>query len=189
MGKRKKGFGKDRLGGDRTDNPNLKNNEDIDLGIIRDILKDSLTNGRAKSAKYNKEVLISILQKAQAAYNYIPRGVINEINEQTGIATSKIFGIVTFYDEFSTEKRGKYTVKSCSGTACQVKGGKQSMDTIKKELGIEVGETTEDYTFSLETAGCLGACAIAPTMLVNKQLYGRATQEKVAPIIEQLSKK
>lgn len=191
MGKRKKKFGDvcTDSGGNNGSVNNLKECEKIDLKIIQDILDESLSASSVIPDKECKEMLVPILQKAQEAYGYIPRAVINEINQKTGISTSKIFGIVTFYDEFSTEKRGKYTIKTCGGTACQVKGGKQSMAVIKKNLGIETGETTEDYQFSLESAGCLGACAISPAMFVNKQLYGRVTHEKVEPLLNQLAKK
>ena len=162
--------------------------ENIDLSIIQKILDEhsaqSSSNG---SGKDDDKALILILQEVQEAYGYIPRPVIYAINKRTGYATSKIFGIVTFYDQFSTEKRGKYVIKTCSGTACQVRGGKKSLQTIKKKLGIDVGETTEDYKFTLETAGCLGACAISPAMFVNKELFGRVTQEKIDPILDQFS--
>ncbi|MGR3317665.1 MAG: NADH-quinone oxidoreductase subunit NuoE family protein [Candidatus Anammoxibacter sp.] len=168
--------------------------DNIDLGIIQTILDESFVkgggneSGKPDGSSINSS-LIPILQKAQEAYGYIPRSVLNEISKRSGIATSKIYGIVTFYDQFSTERRGKYTVKTCSGTACQVRGGKKSLETVKKKLGIGVGETTEDYQFSVETAGCLGACATAPAMLINKQLYGRATEEKIVPILDQYSSK
>lgn len=179
---------------------NINNHEDsgcaetkddnIDLGIIQKILDESLVKDvDNESGKLDesavKSSLIPVLQQAQEAYGYIPRSVLNEISKRSGIATSKIYGIVTFYDQFSTERRGKYTVKTCSGTACQVRGGKKSLEKVKKKLGIGVGETTPDYQFSIETAGCLGACATSPAMLINKQQYGRATEEKIGPILDQ----
>lgn len=188
MAKRKKKIGYDDFAGSG-DRDKVKDEEKIDLTLIQNILNESFGENVGKPVKNGKEMLIPVLQKAQEAYGYIPRGVINEINVRTGIATSKIHGVVTFYDEFSTEKRGKYTLKTCCGTACQVRGGKQSTEAIKKRLGVDVGETTADYQFSLEKAGCLGACAISPAMLVNKQLYGRVTQEKIVPLIDQLTKK
>ncbi len=167
---------------------NGANLEPIDLTDVREILSNALGDSGNNNGGGDK-TLIAILQKTQEAYGYIPKPVLREISRQTGVSASKIFGIVTFYDEFSTERRGKYTIKACCGTACQVKGGKKSLETVKNKLGIEAGQTTEDYEFSLETVGCLGACAIAPAMLVNTQLYGRATEEKIEPIIEQLSEK
>lgn len=163
--------------------------EDIDLNIIQKILDESLAGSSNGADKDNGKELIVILQKAQDAYGYIPRAVIDAVNKRTGIATSKIYGVVTFYDQFSTEKRGKYVIKTCSGTACQVRGGKKSLEKVKKKLGVDVGETTPDYQFTVETAGCLGACAISPAMLINKQLYGRATEEKIDPILAQYSDK
>lgn len=155
--------------------------ESVDLTLIRKILDESAVSG--------KKGLIAVLQKAQDAYGYIPRPVVNEINRKTGVSTSSIYALVTFYDQFSTERRGKFTIKTCSGTACQVRGGKKSLEVVKKKLGVDVGDTTEDYQFTLETAGCLGACAISPAMLINKQLIGRATHDKIAPVIDQHSVK
>jgi len=163
--------------------------EAVDLKAIKEILDENVITNTGKDTGKDNSSLMVILQKAQEEYGYIPREVINAINKRTGIATSNIYGIVTFYDQFTTEKRGKYTIKTCSGTACQVKGGKKSLAAVKKRLGIDVGETTADYQFSVETAGCLGACAIAPAMLVNKQLFGRSVEKRIDPIINEFSEK
>ena len=157
----------------------------MDTKAIIKILDETVITNSEK----DNHPLMLILQKAQEVYGYIPRDVINAINKRTSIPTSKIYGIVTFYDQFTTEKRGKYTIKTCSGTACQVKGGKKSLAAVKKRLGIDVGETTPDYQFSIETAGCLGACAIAPAMLVNKQLFGRSVEKRIDPILNEFSEK
>lgn len=162
--------------------------EEIDIKIIQEILREYVSPKESNKPVVSFDgVLIPILQRAQDAYGYISRSVINEISTQTGIPTSKIYGVITFYDQFSTERRGKYTIKVCSGTACQVRGGKQSLSVIKNKLGIEIGETTQDYQFTLQTVGCLGACAISPVLLINKQYYGRITQEKIGPLLDRLS--
>lgn len=181
--KRKKLKMEDLYNSPKDDNLTSKDtkHDDADVEIICNIL--SGFNGDVGTS------LVSILRQTQESYGYIPRIAVNEISKHTGTPTSKIYGMVTFYDEFSTEKRGKYTIKTCCGTACQVKGGKKSMETIKKKLGIGSGETTPDYQFSLETVGCMGACAVSPAILINKQLCGRVTQEKIGPLIDQFAKK
>ena len=123
--------------------------------------------------------LIPLLQEVQEHFGYIPPDAIVPIAEAMGLFPSQVQGVITFYAGFSLTPKGKYVVKVCRGTACHVKGGKSILGMMKKELHINEGETTPDFRFTLETAACLGACALAPTMMVNKTYFGKLSPPKV----------
>jgi NADH:ubiquinone oxidoreductase subunit E len=101
------------------------------------------------------------------------------------IPLSRIFGVVTFYAQFYTTPRGRYTVRVCRGTACHVRGGKSVLKAVQQALGIGEGETTPDFKFTFETVACLGACALSPVLLVNKNYYGKLTPAKVEKVLKQ----
>jgi len=137
-------------------------------------------------AKYPKsrEHLISILQEVQEEYGYISRESINRISEYLRLPSSKIFGVATFYNQFKLNPPGRIQVAMCRGTACHVKGSLNLLDTCRQLLGIEVGQTTKDGVFSLETVACLGCCSIAPAMMVNGKFFGRLDKQKVEYLID-----
>ena len=101
------------------------------------------------------------------------------------IPTSRIFGVITFYAQFYTTPRGRHTVRVCRGTACHVRGGKNVLKAVQQALGIGEGETTPDFKFTFETVACLGACALSPVLLVNKNYYGKLTPAKVGKVLKQ----
>lgn len=127
--------------------------------------------------------LISILQEAQDIYGYLAPEVLKAIAEATRVPLSKIYGIVTFYAQFSLVPRGRHTIRVCRGTACHVCGGKWVLATAKRMLGVEDGETTEDMQFTLEAVACVGACALAPVAVVDGTHYGRVSAERMEQII------
>ena len=133
--------------------------------------------------------LIPVLQEIQEAFGYIPPETIAPIADTLRIYPSQVQGVLTFYAGLSTEPKGKFVVRVCRGTACHVKGGRSILRFIKRELGLEEGETSPDYQFTLETVACLGACFLAPTMMVNKTYYGRLSPPKVSSILKQYGKK
>ena len=130
-----------------------------------------------------KWALIPLLQEIQEAFGYIPPESIEPVAEALNIYPSQVQGVITFYAGFSLEPKGKYVLKVCRGTACHVKGGRSVLRLIKKELELEEGMTTPDYQFTLETTACLGACALAPTMMVDRTYFGKLTPPKVSSII------
>ena len=132
--------------------------------------------------------LIPLLQDIQETFGYIPPESIQSIGETLGIFPSQVQGVITFYAGLSMEPKGKHIVKVCRGTACHVKGGRSILRLVKKELGLEEGETSPDYQFSLETVACLGACFLAPTLMVNKTYFGKLSPPKVSTILAQYSK-
>jgi NADH-quinone oxidoreductase E subunit len=129
--------------------------------------------------------LIPVLQEAQGIYGYLSKEVLATIAKRLNIPLSRIFGVVTFYAQFYTTPRGRYTVRVCRGTACHVRGGKNVLKAVQQALGIGEGETTLDFKFTFETVACLGACALSPVLLVNKNYYGKLTPAKVEKVLKQ----
>ncbi|RLB43101.1 MAG: NADH-quinone oxidoreductase subunit NuoE [Deltaproteobacteria bacterium] len=138
--------------------------------------------------KGEKWGLIPLLQDVQEAFGYIPPEGIEPIAEAMGLYPSQVQGVITFYAGFALEPKGKYVIRVCRGTACHVKGGRSILRYLKKELGLEEGQTSEDYRFTLETVACLGACFLAPTMMVNRTYYGKLSPPKVTSVLAQYRK-
>jgi len=128
--------------------------------------------------------LIPLLQKIQDAYGYLPTPVLEEISEKTGIPTSRMYGVISFYSQFYLEPHGRHTIRCCRGTACHVKGSLEVSEAIKRELGIEDGETTEDMKFTFETVACLGTCFLAPVIMIDNDYYGLLNPSKVKSILK-----
>ncbi len=150
--------------------------EELDLNRLEDILQRH--SGR-------EGVLIPVLQEAQELYGYLSEEVLNHIGKRLHIPTSRIFGVVTFYSQFYTTPRGRHTVRVCRGTACHVRGGKHVLKAVQQCLGIGENETTLDSKFTFETVACLGACALSPVLLVDKNYYGKLTPAKVEQVLKQ----
>ena len=135
--------------------------------------------------KGEKWGLIPLLQEIQEEVGYIPPEAIEPVAEALNLFPSEVQGVITFYSGFSLTPKGKYVLKVCRGTACHVKGGQSLLRLMKGDLGLEDGETSEDYQFTLETTACLGACALAPTMMVNRTYFGKLSPVKVNSILTQ----
>ena len=127
--------------------------------------------------------LMPVLQQAQDIYGYLPMEVQEIIAEGLGVPLAEVYGIVTFYAQFSLNPKGKYAISVCLGTACYVKGSQKIMDELSKVLEVEVGRTTKDGKFTLNATRCLGACGLAPVMMINEEVYGRLTPDQVPGII------
>jgi NADH:ubiquinone oxidoreductase subunit E len=135
------------------------------------------------------DYLIPLLQELQEAYGYLPASVLDWVSERTGIPTSRMYGVITFYAQFYTEPHGKHLVRCCRGTACHVRGGKKILNTVRNTLGIDDGQTTSDMQFSLETVACLGACALSPVMVIDHTYYGKMTGRRAEQILQGLVEK
>ncbi len=134
------------------------------------------------------ESLIAILQDVQNLVGYISEDAVKCITDITGISSSRILGVASFYAGFRLKPIGKYRIMVCMGTACHVNGGERVADTIRRTLGIEAGDITEDGLFSWEEVACLGCCSISPAMMINDTAYGKLTSEKVVEILESIKK-
>jgi NADH:ubiquinone oxidoreductase subunit E len=128
--------------------------------------------------------LIPVLQSAQNLLGYLPKEVLIHISDQLDIPYSEVAGVVTFYSFFTTVPRGKHTVRVCLGTACYVRGGKEVLDAISKELRIEVGQTTEDRLFSLEIGRCFGACGLAPVVMIDETVFQRVKPSRIRALLD-----
>ena len=151
--------------------------------IDRDRLDTIIEKHRAR-----KWSLIPLLQEVQETFGYIPPESIEPIAESLNMLPAQVQGVVTFYAGFSLKPKGRCVLKVCRGTACHVKGSRSILRHVKKELHLEEGETSEDYQFTLETVACLGACFLAPTMMVNRDYYGKLNPTKVSSVLGQYSK-
>ena len=127
--------------------------------------------------------LMPIMQKAQDIYGYLPIEVQTMISDATGVPLEKIYGIATFYAQFALAPKGKYRISVCLGTACYVKGAQGIYDKLVELLKIEEGECTPDGKFSLEACRCVGACGLAPVMMINDDVYGRLTPDMIPDIL------
>lgn len=128
--------------------------------------------------------LMPVMQAAQEIYGYLPIEVQKMIASGLDVPLEKVYGIATFYAQFTLQPKGKYAISVCLGTACYVKGSGEIFDRLKTLLGIDDGECTPDRKFSLESCRCIGACGLAPVLTVNDEVYGRLTPEDVDEIIE-----
>ena len=156
------------------------NHESVDLSLLEDVL-----------AKYAdvKGSLITILQKTQDIYGYVPIDAVYHISERTGLTPAKILGVATFYSQFRFTAVGKYLIMICKGTACYVNGADRIADAVMEELGIGDNETTADGLFSLSLVSCLGCCSLAPVMMINEDTYGSLTPDKVRKILRDIREK
>ncbi len=158
--------------------------------MSKDLLKDTTVDmapldGILSSRSHaGSSDLIPLLHDIQNEYGYLPRPVLMELSRRSGIAASQIYGVATFYEQFHLEPHGRHTVRCCRGTACHVRRGQEIIQGLKRELGIDEGQTTEDMRFTFETVACLGTCFLAPVIMVNNDYYGKLTPDKIKSILE-----
>lgn len=139
--------------------------------------------------KRNPSNLIAILQEIQEEYSYLPEDVMTYVATALEISPGSVFGVATFYSHFTLSPKGKYVVKVCDGTACHVKKSESIIKTLEEELGLnQTKKTSEDLMFTLETVACLGACGLAPVVVVNEDVYGEMNPEKTKALIERIRK-
>ena len=152
--------------------------EQLDLGLIESIVA---------AASNPESELIGILQKVQYVYGYLPEAVVSKVSRLTGVPASRIYGVITFYAQFSTVPSGRHKVCVCQGTACHVRGGHGVLRAVEGRLGLKPGETSDDLAFTLDTVTCLGACSLAPVVTVDGRYYGKLTSSKVLAALDAVS--
>jgi len=163
----------------KTEKEKKMNSTEIDWETFSDIIE------KHRNRKWG---LIPLLQDVQERFGYVPPESIESIAEALNLSPSHVQGVITFYAGFSTEPRGRCVLKVCRGTACHVKGGKNILRIIQKDLDLQEGETSPDYQFTLETAACLGACFLAPAMMVDREYYGKLNPTKVTSVLGEYRK-
>jgi len=139
--------------------------------------------------KYRRDphMLIAILQEIQSAYSYLPEDIMTYVATALGITPGTVFGVATFYSHFTLEPKGKYIIKVCDGTACHVRKSTDIIKTLENELGLsEKKQTSDDMLFTLETVACLGACGLAPVIVVNEDVHGAMTKEKTIELLKSI---
>lgn len=132
----------------------------------------------------SQESLIMILQDIQGVYKYLPEPALRQVANRLKVPLSQVYGVATFYKVFSLQPRGKNLIQVCCGTACHVKGAPLMVDRVERALGVKCGGTTKDKKFTLETVRCVGACALAPVVMIGEDTYGRLTQDAVDRILK-----
>jgi NADH-quinone oxidoreductase subunit E len=136
---------------------------------------------------YNSSKLIPILQTVQEEYRYLPEEVMSFIATSLDLSPARVYGVATFYSHFALEAKGKYVIRVCDGTACHVKGSMLLVDVVREKLGLdEKKNTTPDMLFTVETVSCLGACGLAPVMVINDEVHGQLTAEKANQIVDEI---
>lgn len=133
--------------------------------------------------KSQKGALMPVLQEAQGIYGYLPVEVQQIIADKMDVSLEEVYGVASFYSQFTLNPKGQYNISVCLGTACYVKGSQEILDTVSAQLGIKPGACTKDRRFSLEATRCIGACGLAPVMIVNDEVYGRLVKDDVAKIL------
>jgi len=132
--------------------------------------------------------ILAILQDIQTKEKYLPKDVLEQVSQKMHIPLTNIFRIATFYNALSIKPRGRHKVDVCLGTACHVRGGNRIMDKLERDLGISVGETTKDKQFTLESVRCVGCCSLGPVVVVDGNVFGRLTQDKVPGLLKEFKK-
>lgn len=155
----------------------------MELEAIRE--KDTRFSLMLERNKQKKGSLIPILQETQDIYGYLPESSLKEVAKAIKVPFGEVYGVATFYSQFRLKQRGENIIKVCSGTACHVRGGTKILDVVEEELQIKSGETSTDNKFSIEKVACLGACGLAPILMINDETYGRLTKDKIIDILHQ----
>ncbi|MEW6754781.1 MAG: NAD(P)H-dependent oxidoreductase subunit E [Candidatus Latescibacterota bacterium] len=146
---------------------------------------DGMAEVLARYPRGDQSCLIPVLQDIENRFGYLPEPALLEVERHLRVPMPQIYGVATFYAQFHLEPHGRHTVRCCRGTACHVRGGRGVLDLVKRRLGIEEGKTTPDMEYSLETVACLGACALAPVMVVDGTYYGKMSPGKADAILGQ----
>ncbi len=151
---------------------------------MTDVLENIVKKHREKDGN-----VISLMQDTQEEFGYVPREAVSFFSEKLGIAPSRFYGVLTFYSQFHLKPRGENIISVCCGTACHVKGGSKIAERVQRDLGVAGdGETTEDRKFTFEVVRCVGACSIAPVVLVNNKAYASMTADSTSRLIKQMKK-
>lgn len=153
-------------------------NQEFDYTVVDQILD---------KYPHEEKSTIAILQDIQEHYHYLPEEVFSRVARTIGIGEARLYGVATFYENFSLDPKGKYVIRCCDGTACHVRGSLPILNRLRRELGLADGKnTTDDLNFTVETVSCLGACGLAPVITVNGKVYPAMTEDGAAALLQEL---
>jgi len=138
-----------------------------------------------KQYKGKESAILAILQDIQSKKKYLPKEILEEVSQKMQIPVTHVFRLATFYNALSIKPRGRHKIDVCLGTACHVRGGNKIIDRMKRDLGIPVGETTKDKRFTLESVRCVGCCSLGPVAVIDGEVYGRLTQDKIPALLKE----
>ncbi|NWG04964.1 MAG: NADH-quinone oxidoreductase subunit NuoE [Syntrophaceae bacterium] len=142
-------------------------------------------DGIVKQYGAKESAILAVLQDIQSKEKYLPKETLEYVSQRMGIPMATIFRIATFYNALSIKPRGRHKIDVCMGTACHVRGGTKILDKLERDLGISVGETTKDKRFTLESVRCVGCCSLGPVAVVDGEVFGRLTQDKMPSILKE----
>ena len=152
--------------------------ETLDLAPLEEIFEEYATEQGA---------VIPVLQRAQDIYGYLPKEVLETVSHRLRVPLSQIYGVATFYSQFYLTRQGRHVVRQCDGTACHVRGAASIISSVERALGIRAGETTDDYRVTYEVVYCLGSCGLAPTAIIDSDVHGHLTPEKMTELVRDLA--
>lgn len=153
---------------------------------IIDNIIDKYKNKKLKDKDKTQSVLLPVLQDIQKVYGWLPEKALIKTSQELSVPLVSLYGIASFYNEFRLKPLGKYHIVVCTGTACHVRGASLLVSELERTLGIKAGEVTPDQMFSLETARCIGACAVAPVIIIDGEYHGNVTKKEIKSIMNEL---
>ncbi len=148
-------------------------------------MESSEINTIINQYKGKESAILAILQDIQGKEKYLPKEILEQVSQKMQIPMTHIFRLATFYNALSIKPRGKYKIDVCLGTACHVRGGNKIIDKLERDLSVSVGETTKDKRFTLESVRCVGCCSLGPVAVIDGQVYGRLTQDKIPALLKE----
>ena len=159
------------------------------MNLSENITEHSKIDKIMKKHSWEETALISILHEIENLYNYLPAWVLKYISEKLNIPLIQVYGVASFYDAFHLKPRGKHLIRVCKGTACYLRGATQVFEALERELGIKEGETTRDQKFTLQSVHCVGACALAPVVVIGERYFDKTSPTKLRSVLKRVQKK
>ena len=159
------------------------------MKLSGEICEYSKIDNIMKNHSWEESALISILHEIENLYDYLPAWALRHISEKLNIPMIQVYGVASFYDAFHLKPRGKHLIRVCKGTACYLKGATQIFEALERELGIKEGETTRNQEFSLQAVHCVGACALAPVVVIGDRYFDKASPTKLRSMLRKVQKK
>ncbi len=142
-----------------------------------------------QSHSQEKSALIAVLQEVENQYGYLPAWALEQVSEKLEVPLIQVYGVASFYDAFHLKPRGKHLIRVCLGTACYLRGANRVLEALERELGIKDGETTHDMEYTIQSVRCLGACALAPVMVIDERYFDKVTPTKIKNVLKRVQKK